>query len=326
MTETPARYYTRRHFDGNGNNSPATIHKGNIHHIRRFIPSFDRMPFGLTQPVQGRSRINNRLETIVRLPIGEDDELVPVGVVSKDYVLLQHTAVVDAAQEAIEGAGIEIAEVTAHLRITEFGERIALSLILPSKFNFDPGDGNAMALRLECFNSVDCSTRFRVVVGWFRLVCSNGLMVGMTRSDIRRRHVGDFQIDDVGTVLMAGLTQAEIEKTVLRKWMKIPVKIDQIGAWVSRTVRDAWGFKAATRAYHIARSGSDVKIAGQYKSQSPTTIAVQELKPVPGSQKGCTNLFDVSQVLAWLAKERKDVQEQIEWREQIPKLLESLNG
>jgi hypothetical protein len=32
----------------------------------------------------------------------------------------------------------------------------------------------------------------------------------------------------------------------------------------------------------------------------------------------------VSQVLAWLAKERRDVQEQVDWREQIPGLLERM--
>ena len=36
------------------------------------------------------------------------------------------------------------------------------------------------------------------------------------------------------------------------------------------------------------------------------------------------NVFDVSQVLAWLAKERRDLHEQLEWREQIPKLLAPL--
>ena len=38
----------------------------------------------------------------------------------------------------------------------------------------------------------------------------------------------------------------------------------------------------------------------------------------PGVPAQSTNLFDLSQILAWLAKERRDVQEQLEWREQIP--------
>jgi len=32
-------------------------------------------------------------------------------------------------------------------------------------------------------------------------------------------------------------------------------------------------------------------------------------------------LFDLSQILAWLAKERRDLQEQLEWRQTVPELL-----
>jgi hypothetical protein len=45
---------------------------------------------------------------------------------------------------------------------------------------------------------------------------------------------------------------------------------------------------------------------------------------VAGCPQESRNLFDVSQVLAWLAKERRDVREQLESREEIPALLEPL--
>jgi hypothetical protein len=35
---------------------------------------------------------------------------------------------------------------------------------------------------------------------------------------------------------------------------------------------------------------------------------------------------DLRQVLAWLAKERRNVQEQLEWREQIPGLLDGMKN
>ena len=35
----------------------------------------------------------------------------------------------------------------------------------------------------------------------------------------------------------------------------------------------------------------------------------------------CRSLFDRSQVLAWLAGDRADIQEQLSWREQIAGLL-----
>jgi hypothetical protein len=321
MTEARLESRELPHIEMKWNGSPITHHAGTIAEIRKFIPSFDRQSFGLTQGTKRGTRINERLDTIVRLPLGKDRDCVPVGVVSKNYALVQQTLVLDVAAEAFEKAGIPARSLKADLRITEFGERMALSLCLPSEFNFEPQVGDMVAMRLECFNSADSSSRFRAEMGWLRLVCKNGLIVGVTDSDIRRRHVGDFRLEDVGAVLAAGIKQAEIEKANLQKWVSTPVCMEQIESWANTTVRSAWGFKSATRVYHIACSGSDVKIAGQYKGQSPTTIAVQELKPVPGSQKGCTNLFDVSQVLAWLAKERNDVQEQIEWREQIPELM-----
>jgi hypothetical protein len=36
------------------------------------------------------------------------------------------------------------------------------------------------------------------------------------------------------------------------------------------------------------------------------------------------NLFDVSQALAWLARQRRDLHEQLAWRDQIPALVAGL--
>ena len=46
----------------------------------------------------------------MRLPIGEDSECVPVGVVSRDYALLQHSSVCDEAKKALEDAKIDPAK------------------------------------------------------------------------------------------------------------------------------------------------------------------------------------------------------------------------
>lgn len=269
--------------------------------------------------------VNARLDMIVRQPFSKEDERsIPIGVVSKDYVLVQHEDVVKAATEALKVAGIKTADVDAELAITEYGERMALSLYLPAKYSFDPGDGNPMGMRLECINSVDGSTRFRAMMGWFRFVCSNGLVVGVTQSDVRRRHVGDLSSSDVGRVLAAGLENAQTERDNFRKWRGLAIKPERLAAWVEKDLKDRWGFKAATRAYHIARRGSDVEITGKYEGATPTTILTRDTLDVPGCPDASKNLFDVSQVLAWLAKERRDLQEQLEWREEIPALLEPL--
>ena len=306
-------------------NSPVTFHEGTISEISRHIPAFERRCFGLTQPANERSRLNERLDTIIRLPFGDDSDFIPVGIVSKDYVLVPHTEVLDVAMQALDAAKIPLADVKADLKITEYGERMALSIYLPDKYEFDPGDGHPMALRLECVNSVDGSTRFRALMGWFRFVCSNGLIIGVTRSDVHRRHVGDLRLGVVAAVLMSGLKESETEKKNFERWRGIEITPNRLAPWVDKYLRTGWGFKAATRTFHVARCGSDVEIVGHYKDNSPTTISVRETKRVPGAPPQCRNLFDVSQILAWLAKERRDLQEQLEWREQIPELLKSLS-
>jgi hypothetical protein len=102
--------------------------------------------------------------------------------------------------------------------------------------------------------------------------------------------------------------------------------LNRLAPWVDKNLRKRWGFKAAARTFHIARTGSDAEVIEQYKGNTPTSIAMQPTKPVPGAPHECCNLFDLSQILAWLAKERRDIQEQMEWREQIPLLLKPLTN
>jgi len=146
-------------------NSPLSFHEGTLKDIRSFVPEFERRVFALTQPGNECSRMNARLDTIVRRPFGDDQNFIPVGVVSKEYALVPHLAVLDVAEQALEKAEISPEEVKAELKITEYGERMALSLYLPKKYSFDPGDGHPLDMRLECFNSVDGSTRFRALMG-----------------------------------------------------------------------------------------------------------------------------------------------------------------
>ena len=113
-----------------------------------------------------------------------------------------------------------------------------------------------MALRLECFNSVDGSSRFRALMGWFRFVCSNGLIIGVTRFGVSRRHLGDLRLKDVGLVLASGLKEAETEKKNFEQWRKREIKRDRLAAWIDKDLWKGWGFKAATRTFHIACSAT----------------------------------------------------------------------
>lgn len=146
----------------------------------------------------------------------------------------------------------------------------------------------------------------------------------MTQSDLRRVNIGDLRVEEIGLILASGLKRADAEKKNFERWRTKEISASRLTAWIEKKIWQAWGFKAATRIFHIAQTGSDVEIIEQYKSNSPTSIKVKKTNRVPGVPAQSTSLFDLSQILAWLAKERHDLQEQLEWREQIPGLLSPL--
>lgn len=223
-------------------NSPVHFYEGTLQSITEFLPEFERRPFALTQPGNERFRLNERLDTIVRRPFREDQTYIPVGVVSKSYTLALHQSVVAVAERSLGAAEVPPEEVNAELCITEYGERMALSLYLPKRFSFDPGDGHPMTMRLECFNSVDGSTRFRALMGWYRFVCCNGMIIGVTQTEVRRRHTGDMGLDDVRAVLGYGLQEADTEKRNFEQWRQRKVTPENLILWINKELKNSWGF------------------------------------------------------------------------------------
>ncbi len=305
-------------------NSPITVWQEVTTSIGNRIPDFERRCFSLHHADTDLAHINPYLDVIVRKPHQEDPHYLPVAVVSKDYRLVPHREVLSVAINAMKTNDIDPSTTQSELVLSEYGERMSLSIFLPEQYAFDPGDGEKLAMRLELFNSVDASSKFKVFIGWFRFVCSNGMVLGIKKSTFQRRHQAGLSIDDIRAVLENGLKNNKEERGQFAAWRARNIRADDIVGWINEDIRKTWGFKAATRAYHIARSGHDVKIAGPYRDEKPTTIPVEQGNRVPGAPNRIANAYDVSQALAWLAKERKDVQEQLEWREQIPDLMNKL--
>jgi len=305
-------------------NSPVQSFECRLPDIFEYLPEFERRTMAVQDANGTRSWVNPRLDTIVRKPHREDPDYVPVGVVSKGYVLVPHKDVLRSAAAAFAGVNLDPGGIRTELTITEYGERMHASLFFPDRFSFKAGDGYPLTLRLELFNSVDGSTQFRALMGWFRFVCSNGLIIGVTESDLCHRHAGNLGVAGIADVIHWGLGDADRDTENLRKLRDQKVNIDSLPPWVNGPVKKAWGFKAAARAYHIACSGHDVEIAEKYKGRTPSTIGVTRTRRVPGCSEKADNAYDVSQVLSWLASHRRDVQEQLQWRQEILSLMDAL--
>jgi hypothetical protein len=166
------------------------------------LPVFDRKPFG-----------RNRLRDLIVRPSVIGAGPVPVGVVSKQYVLVQHADAIKAVTAQIEKAGIDPEAVPARLLISEYGTRMAVRATLPEQHSVVPDDGHRMALTFECFNSVDGSVPLFAAVGWFRFVCSNGLVVGTATARVRQKHSPPLNIGEISAVLADGVIAATRDRT-----------------------------------------------------------------------------------------------------------------
>jgi hypothetical protein len=304
--------------------SPVNIFKDKIEKIRTLLPVFERRPFELPPSSQVNNRVNPYFETVVRKPINDDKNFIPVGTVSKKYILIQHEQIFDAAVDALNNAGIKTADIDAELKITDLGERMALNFYLPDEYSYTIGNDDKMAMRLECFNSVEGSVRFWALLGWFRYVCSNGIVVGITKTNFHHRHTGDLEIGDIQAIMSHGIATAKKEQKNLEQWQEWKIQEPKISRWVDKVIRKTWNFKAAARVYHIAHTGFDAEVEGAYKDFTPSTVWVNSTRRVPGAPQKAQNAFDISQILAWIARTRHDIQEQVDWRQKIPGLMQEL--
>lgn len=75
---------------------------------------------------------------------------------------------------------------------------------------------------------------------------------------------------------------------------------------------------------HIARSGHDAILPVPIRGMRASDLCLEQGEKVPGCYPPVTTAYDTCQILAWLARERRDFQEQLTWQSQIPGLMSSL--
>lgn len=305
---------------------PVQTFRGTIEEISQHVPKFARRPFTAPEEEGKAVGLSPYYDLIVRLPTTEHPFEFPVGIVSKTYQLVQHREVLDVASAALTAAEIDPGKVDVELTITENGERARLALAFPEgdAYSFRISDRDEMRLRLECLNSVDGSTRFIAVLGWLRFVCSNGLVIGVVLANFREMHTRHLQLSDIGVVMKQALRSARNDRATYSRWLKTTVDEHQLVRWADGPLKEAWGLKAATRVFHIARIGRDPALQGDLRKASPSRVAVEPGKSVPGSLAPAKNAFAISQALSWITGQRREVTEQLEWRASIPGLIKKL--
>ena len=268
--------------------------------------------------------VNPHLRMVTRLPVTVTEQRIPVGVVSNTYQMVQHADVIKMCLKGVEAHDLYSSNLRCEVGLTPLGEWMNFRIYFPDTFSFGAIDKNKLTLRLECFNSVDGSSRLVIQFSWFRLVCSNGMTVKETTAVLSDIHNQHLSLDRIPEIIAEGLTKVRADKERLQLWEQSPIESLKFNVWVDGHLTDRWGKKAACRALHICRSGADVELLDLFAGGKASDKQVKMLDAVPGSSRPAKNLYDVAQTLSWIATKRNSADERLEWQGHIPGLIENL--
>jgi hypothetical protein len=188
----------------------------------------------------------------------------------------------------------------------------------------DPGDGHPLMLQLRCLNSVDGSASLRIVFSWYRLVCTNGLVVGFSQEAGRVPHRKLPGTTDLHREITNGLELARTDRASMRRWLARTIRRESLAPFTDGPLRQAWGARDAARFLHIASTGHDAEFADPFEAAKPSEKRMIESVPVPGSPLEAHTEWDAAQALSWVAREQRDPAGYIERLLAIPGLVAKL--
>jgi hypothetical protein len=262
---------------------------------------------------------NRHFDLVVR-----SDLRIPVGMVSKTYRLIQHEELLSTAMAFVKTVpNASVAKIKVSM--TAAGERMMMNIDLGEKYRIGP-DGSNVGLQLLCRNSVDGSGAVRAHLGWFRFVCSNGMVVGVTLGRSRIVHKPDTDLNDVFAPLSEQLEVAKADRETMIKWVGTKVSLDRLRRWIDGEVAAKWNSLAACRIWHICSSGRDARFVPPFQKAAPSQRSVELLEPVLGAPTKAENLYAVAQALSWVASRRLDIDEAEASQREIGELLKSLRN
>ena len=299
--------------------------RGRFDEVAAVLPSFERRPFSVDRPESPELNANELYDLIVRREQRAGSWMpCPAGIVSKKYRLIEHREAAGVLAHAFGRVGIEPYGLDTHASMLRYGAVMSLEVNLPPDWMFDPGDGHPVLLQLRCENSVDGTSPLRVALVWYRLVCTNGLVVGADRDRRGYAHRDATEVEDIVDFLTAGLDAARRERLVMTKWLHLPVDTLKLPQFADTTLKDRWGAMDAARFLHLARTGHDAEPVDRFQPGKPSEKLMESTAPVPGSPTRATSAWHIAQALSWVARGRRSPSEQLDRLQQISGFLAGL--
>ena len=294
--------------------------------VRDIIPTFTQEEFKLPNQ-EG----NQYMDVIVKEPLHDDDSRIPLVTVSKNYSLVQHHEVIDKVEESLQKINCVLSETNSSLKLTEYGERMWLSMRFPDVMSFDPGDGKELQLQAHVINSVDGSVALTFEMGWYREICTNGLFKLARGNAIKRKHTK--LIDKDIQKFFENFKEIEEETETYQLWYDKTIDIEDevLCDWIDNTVKHKWGTWMAARAYHAIETAKDGRVdlsdamSSEEKRLHPHTIGIIPEIDIPGSRPA-ENMLDVVHAMSYLASHERNISTRYNHMQSLPGIIKELDS
>ena len=181
------------------------------------VPVFAKTSFSINE-ANGYREIKNR-SAVVRTDTNE-----ALGIVSTKYQLLKHADVVNGFRKALANERF-----TETIKVAKNGAQLYATYSLPEHMvEIRPNDH--VSLQFIVKNSYDGTNSLHIMLGAFRLVCTNGMIIGKRFSTFTQKHVGsEAEAIDAGKLKgkVESIT-AQFQKTLpmMQTMAATPVTID----------------------------------------------------------------------------------------------------
>ncbi len=137
-------------------------------------------------------------------------------IVSKDYKLIRHEQAIEKVEQTIARFA-DLGKWNTDIGFFNSGGRMRMKFLFPDiEVKIDMDD--FVNPELQLFNSYDITWPFIIILGAFRLICTNGMVIGRKFLDLRKRHVFDFKQMDLDNEVATALNRFNLQTKQWRGW------------------------------------------------------------------------------------------------------------
>ena len=155
-------------------------------------------------------------------------------IVSRDYRLIRHEEAVEQIERAISKTP-ELGEYRFKTEFYNHGGRMRRTYIFP-EILVEIEREDEVNLELHLFNSYDVTWPFIVILGAFRFVCENGLVIGKEFFQLRKRHVYQLEQMNVEKQVSTAIERFDLQTEQWKEWANQPL-MDKVYNQVMETMK-----------------------------------------------------------------------------------------